>query len=150
MIQAKCCKVHDETIEKYAMGRISQQSLARFEEHLLLCESCQNQVTLTDAYLQAMRSALHETATCSVVGERRRARRLEFGANIAVRLPGNDNSIWAKATDRSEGGFGLTLGVKLRKGARVVLALGRSLYEGRVAWCAGQGAQYRIGVRLSA
>ena len=145
MIEPKRCKVHDETIEKYALGRMSQQSLARFEEHLLLCESCQNQVTLADAYLQAIRSALHE-----VVEERRRAPRLECGESVAIRLPGDGNSIWAKATDRSEGGFGLTLGVKLRKGARVVLALGRSLYEGRVAWCAGQGAQYRMGIRLSA
>ena len=150
MIEAKGCKVQDETIERYAMGRLPHNSLARFEEHLLLCESCQDRVTLTDAYVKGMRLALQELAPAATADERRREPRLECGAKVGVRLPGDRNNIWAKATDRSQGGIGLTLSVKMRKRARVILSLDRSLYEGKVAWCVGQGAQYRMGVQLSA
>jgi hypothetical protein len=47
----------EEEIEKYSLGDISGEEASRFEEHLLICESCQNRVTESDRYVSAMRCA---------------------------------------------------------------------------------------------
>lgn len=46
-----------EDIEKYSMGRISEESAAQFEEHLLICQACRDRVTESDRYVRAVRSA---------------------------------------------------------------------------------------------
>src|SRR5579871_4028340 len=47
----------EEEIEKYSMGGLTEEECSRFEEHLLICESCQNRVTETDTYVSTMLSA---------------------------------------------------------------------------------------------
>jgi hypothetical protein len=47
----------EEVIEKYSLGDLSEIEASRFEEHLLICESCQNRVTESDGYVSAMQSA---------------------------------------------------------------------------------------------
>lgn len=46
-----------EDIERYSMGDISEEEVSRIEEHLLVCETCQNRVAESDAYVSAMRTA---------------------------------------------------------------------------------------------
>lgn len=46
----------EESLEKYAMGTLPDAELARFEEHLLLCEKCQQGVEEMDAFLAAFRN----------------------------------------------------------------------------------------------
>jgi hypothetical protein len=45
----------DEEIERYSMGSMSEEAIAPFEEHLLICEPCQGRLARTDAYVSAMR-----------------------------------------------------------------------------------------------
>ena len=47
----------DEQIENYSLGRVSEEECEQFEEHLLICESCQMRVTETDEYVAAMAGA---------------------------------------------------------------------------------------------
>jgi hypothetical protein len=47
----------DEEIEKYSMGDISEKEASRFDEHLLICESCQNRVSESDSYVSTMQCA---------------------------------------------------------------------------------------------
>lgn len=47
----------DEDIERYSRGDVAEVEASRFEEHLLICEACQNRVTETDTYLLSMQSA---------------------------------------------------------------------------------------------
>jgi hypothetical protein len=47
----------EEEIEKYSLGDVTEEESSRFEEHLLICESCQNRVTESDSYISAMRGA---------------------------------------------------------------------------------------------
>ena len=47
----------EEEIEKYSLGDITQDESSRFEEHLLICEFCQNRVTESDSYVSAMQRA---------------------------------------------------------------------------------------------
>ena len=47
----------DEEIEQFSLGELADDEAPRFEEHLLICESCQNRVTETDKYTLSMRSA---------------------------------------------------------------------------------------------
>jgi anti-sigma factor RsiW len=46
-----------EDAEKYSLGEMSEQELARCEEHLLICDPCRRQVEESDAYVAAMREA---------------------------------------------------------------------------------------------
>jgi anti-sigma factor RsiW len=46
----------EEVIEKYSLGDLSEGEVTRVEEHLLICESCQNRVTESDRYVAAMQS----------------------------------------------------------------------------------------------
>jgi hypothetical protein len=45
----------DDALERYAMGRLPEPELTRFEEHLLVCESCQDRVALEDSIRQGVR-----------------------------------------------------------------------------------------------
>lgn len=54
--------VSSETIELYCMGRMQGPSLDEFEEHLLACEQCQDDVARTDSYILAMRNAAKSVA----------------------------------------------------------------------------------------
>jgi hypothetical protein len=51
------CHIDEEEIERYSMGAMPKGALAPFEEHLLICESCQHRVAQTDVYVSAMRQA---------------------------------------------------------------------------------------------
>jgi anti-sigma factor RsiW len=49
--------INEATIEKYSLDTLSEKPRARVEEHLLICESCRQAVTASDAYVKAMRRA---------------------------------------------------------------------------------------------
>src|SRR5690242_13488086 len=47
----------EEEIEKYSLGDLSEPEAARFEEHLLICQSCQNRVAESDLYVTGVQAA---------------------------------------------------------------------------------------------
>jgi hypothetical protein len=47
----------DEALERYSMGRLAGPELAGFEEHLLVCESCQDRLAHEDSIRQRVRDA---------------------------------------------------------------------------------------------
>ena len=51
------CHTDEEEIERYSMGAMPEGAIAPFEEHLLICESCQHRLEQTDIYVSAMRQA---------------------------------------------------------------------------------------------
>ncbi|MFN7997682.1 MAG: hypothetical protein U0Q18_28950 [Bryobacteraceae bacterium] len=48
----------DRVVERYAMNQLTGEENNSFEEHLLLCHTCQNRVTRSDEYLVAVRTAI--------------------------------------------------------------------------------------------
>ncbi len=57
---ARSHHMNDEQIERYSMGSMSEEDCEQFEEHLLVCESCQERVTEADQYVSAMAAAGRE------------------------------------------------------------------------------------------
>lgn len=57
----------EEEIEKYSVGDTAKSDLARVEEHLLLCRSCQQRVESADIIVHSMQQA---TARCRMEPER--------------------------------------------------------------------------------
>jgi anti-sigma factor ChrR (cupin superfamily) len=51
---------NEEQLERYAMGRLAEQELAPVEEHLLVCEACQERLEIAEALLPMLRRALRE------------------------------------------------------------------------------------------
>jgi hypothetical protein len=51
------CHINEEEIERYSMGAMPEAAIAPFEEHLLICESCQLRLAQADVYVPAMRQA---------------------------------------------------------------------------------------------
>ena len=47
----------DAQAERYSMGAIPEEDLAGVEEHLLICEACQQRVADSDDYVHCLRSA---------------------------------------------------------------------------------------------
>lgn len=47
----------ESEIEKYSMRDVLEPELSRYEEHLLICESCQDRVAASDEYVASMRDA---------------------------------------------------------------------------------------------
>src|SRR5690348_12429883 len=47
-----------DNLEGYATGRLTEPESVRVEEHLLICEQCQNELALTDRYVQAVKNVL--------------------------------------------------------------------------------------------
>jgi len=46
-----------EEAVRYSLGEMSEEELARCEEHLLVCDACRREVAASDAYVEAMRKA---------------------------------------------------------------------------------------------
>jgi len=46
-----------EEIEGYSLGTLSAEDEAEFDEHLLICERCRDNVEASDAYVAAIRGA---------------------------------------------------------------------------------------------
>lgn len=72
--------LEEERLEAYAMNLLAGEELATTEEHLLVCETCQDHLQALETYMQAMRSAAvrirdEEKAAPAVpgVGQRLRA-----------------------------------------------------------------------------
>lgn len=68
----------DEVWEKYIFGRLSSDTAAAVEEHLLLCETCQHTLARTDEYVRLMRCAMASVA--AVQARHRRGKVLRFVA----------------------------------------------------------------------
>jgi hypothetical protein len=51
------CHVDEEEIERYSVGAMPEEAMAPFEEHLLVCPSCQLRLAQIDLYVSAMRQA---------------------------------------------------------------------------------------------
>jgi Putative zinc-finger len=49
-----------EAVELYALGRLSDEEVAIVEEHLLVCEQCQQALALEDATIESIREALRK------------------------------------------------------------------------------------------
>jgi len=52
--------IDDDEMERYSMGDAPQERVVQIEEHLLICESCRQRATQSDAYVAAMRRAAAE------------------------------------------------------------------------------------------
>ena len=50
----------EDLLERYSLDLVSGEELQSFEEHLLICEECQDRLTESDAYVRAMRAATAE------------------------------------------------------------------------------------------
>ena len=51
----------ERVLEKYAMGRLSEQESGPLEEHLLICGDCRQVLSNLDEYLDIVRAALAES-----------------------------------------------------------------------------------------
>jgi hypothetical protein len=52
--------ISEETMEQYCLGRLPESEIEPLEEHLLVCHPCQDLMTQTDEFLQALRAASSE------------------------------------------------------------------------------------------
>ncbi len=50
----------EDKLEKYALGRLSEPEVEKIEIHLLICATCQDELTAIDQYVAAMKGALVE------------------------------------------------------------------------------------------
>jgi len=77
----KCFPSHpsEEILEEYVFHRLPGVLVAQVEEHLLICESCQDAVAETDRFVSAMRTANEQPV--SAIGPFRSAWRT--GTNLA-------------------------------------------------------------------
>jgi hypothetical protein len=54
---------HEDLFEEYALDRLSEEETPDFEEHLLICEQCQNTLAKTDEYISVMKAATRAYVT---------------------------------------------------------------------------------------
>jgi len=64
----------DADLEQYSMGKLPEVRLAPFEEHLLACESCQDRLLETEAFVNAVRSVSPKLRAASSSPRRNRFR----------------------------------------------------------------------------
>jgi anti-sigma factor RsiW len=58
--QSEMRHIPEETLEQYCLGRLSESETEPVEEHLLLCNLCQDTLTETEQFVTAVRSALNQ------------------------------------------------------------------------------------------
>jgi hypothetical protein len=73
--------------EEYVFGRVSGDECAVFEEHLLVCARCRDELNDTDEYIHLMRAAAAEFDLVSAGGRRRaRSSRTRIAVMAAVAI----------------------------------------------------------------
>src|SRR5258708_5920798 len=55
------CHLDPDDLERYSRHQASDEESARFEEHLLLCEACREELRNVDSFVIAMRDAAAES-----------------------------------------------------------------------------------------
>jgi anti-sigma factor RsiW len=60
MSQEIPCHLDPEDLERYVRQEASEEEVARFEEHLLLCEPCREELANVESFVSAMRAAAAE------------------------------------------------------------------------------------------
>ncbi len=51
------CHLDETAMDQYALGLMPEEEISPFEEHLLLCGSCQERLSQNDAFVKAMQEA---------------------------------------------------------------------------------------------
>ncbi|MBI2689491.1 MAG: hypothetical protein HYX27_24555 [Acidobacteria bacterium] len=64
----------DETLELYVLGRLQEPELGQLEEHMLVCEGCQERLDEATDYVSVVKAAAEHVAA-EAVGEKRDRRR---------------------------------------------------------------------------
>jgi len=59
-----CCHPDEDLFEDYCFDRLSEQEIAIFEEHLLICRQCQKTLACTEDYIAMMKGASLAYAAC--------------------------------------------------------------------------------------
>jgi anti-sigma factor RsiW len=52
--------ISEDELDRYAARSLPESEAAAIEEHLLICEFCQDRLQLTDEFVAALRAATHE------------------------------------------------------------------------------------------
>ncbi len=65
----KGAHVSADRLEEYCLGRVPAAELAGVEEHLLVCQACQDRLRDTDRYIRVMRSAITAIASEPAAGQ---------------------------------------------------------------------------------
>ena len=55
--------VDEEILERYALGRLNEVQAAPVEEHLLVCQWCQDALGAADEYIRTVRAAAPKLAS---------------------------------------------------------------------------------------
>jgi hypothetical protein len=79
----------EDTLEMYSMGRLSETETEHVEEHLLICPVCQDRLSETDQFVQAIRSAARELENEPV--------RAPWWSSLARKLFLTPRPVWAAA-----------------------------------------------------
>ena len=58
----------EDQLERYSMQTMKARESAEFEEHLLVCERCQDRFMEIDAYVESMRRVAACLSNCAVSG----------------------------------------------------------------------------------
>jgi hypothetical protein len=64
----------DDRLEEYCLGRVPGAELEDFENHLLICQACQERLQETDLYVRTMRRAVETLAAEPAMPENRLTR----------------------------------------------------------------------------
>ena len=56
MIIGKMSHIRIDTVERYAMGRLPEPRTAAVEEHVLVCENCQQKLSVFDGFVEELRA----------------------------------------------------------------------------------------------
>lgn len=72
--------------ELYSMGRLPEEQLEEFEEHLLVCSNCQDQLTESDRFVRVMREATRRASAVSVPAKSAWSPRWAWGMAMAGAL----------------------------------------------------------------
>jgi hypothetical protein len=137
----------DDAIDEYCLGRLEGQLLSEFEDHLLVCEICQDRLNKNLDFIMQLREAVGlpepEQDLESTSGRRRHLRK------PITQLVGIKYESAAKTgilEDISASGAGVYVSEPITPGTSVRLVLRDVSVNGAVRYCTPHRRAYRIGV----
>ena len=151
----------EEVIEFYSMDKLKGAALQAFEEHLFICQKCQQRVTRMDFFLSMLRAAFSNPAPADAGtegsgqaqsrSEKRRELRETCSRLVSVRAletAAATELVVALLVNRSSSGAAILARTHVPRGRDVLVRMASFRKVGAVRYCVENGSLYQMGVEF--
>lgn len=136
--------LHDEDLELYLLGQLTEPRAAELRSHIEDCRECGQKLEEARQFVRTLEALKPQSA------ERRRDKRIKTSDPATIKLiyPNVSDPLAARILDVSRDGLKVEVPQFLDPGTTVQILMDASIVIAEIRYCVRAGAAYHIGVLI--